>query len=686
MQHVWQSFSTHPLTPALSLTTGLLLSILGLMFAALSPSVPILWVAGLTGVVFWLLGRFLFCGVMLGLLAVGLNAPLPYAQTYEHCTFFARVTQPNYSNRYLGQNIRFDAKTIRCQQGVLPDQTLQFWDNHHQLSNVKNDVLKVSATLSPVHSRLNPYHFDYEKHLLSEGVRLSAKNLHLLESNSDFSPWSQLQYGVANAIQTHLSAQSAGIILAILTGNRSALSPEQKASLQATGTSHLLAISGLHIALVGGIIWLSSQYIWALSWRLSDWISPRHVGAVMALFAITFYAVFTGFDVPVKRAWVMFSLLTLSWLWGRGITNYSLLLAACAVMIVSPYAVVSVGFYFSFIATFVVLWCSRLPYLPLVNVLLMQACINLILLPITWWTFGTIPLSAYFVNLLVIPWLGLWVLPWAIVAVIFSSLSSVVAAPIWRLLDHTTAMLWQTIATAEQLHWTLSPESRPVLSAVVIAVSAVLLAMLTKKYWLSLGWLVILLPLPIQRDPELILADRRYTSVLIHNGTTAIVINPGRRYRHNNDAKLWQRYLQDKRLKLGAIVLENEGLSRISATNWLLSQHPDARVITLTPMYLPYAAVYCQPIEFGDLSLRVTQADHHCNASLHWLGHTMPLFADGKAKNALGKKATLNWYGKHYKAQQLGAITISRHGVDTRRHQSRLWRKAKKLDISIEPL
>lgn len=673
----------YPIWPAASLTAGLFFSLLALFYAPWLPPLGVVWIAFIALIIALFFGRFLFCGVLLGLIAVGLNSEKPYTQPFYHCQFQVQLLRPSYSTRRTGQEIRLFAEAISCDNIDLPAQTVQYWDNQKRLAAHIGKRLHVSADLYPVTSRLNLYGFDYEKYLFSQGIRLQAKKLRITASHPETRWLLRARNTVAETLQAQLSKPNAAIILALLSGNRSALSPEQKTTMQATGTSHLLAISGLHLALVGGVVWLLCQWIWALSWRLSSWLSPRQAGAIVALLAITVYALFTGFEVPVKRAWVMFSLLIMAWLLLRGVSNSSLLLAACAVMVVSPAAVISVGFYFSFIATFVVLWAVRLPVSPLTQVLLMQLVINLTLLPITWATFGVISLSAFFVNLLVIPWLGLWVLPWAIAATLVNAIAPDIAAPIWWLLEHSTTMMWQTIAFAERLPITFYPLTRPPLWAVVVAVIAVTSVLISGKKWLLTGLLVLLLPPLTTPAPAVIVADSRYTSVLIHNGKSAILINPGRRYRQHNAAQKWQRYLQQYRLQLAAIVLQNDTLTRGSSTRWLLDAFPAAKVITLQDFPLPYPASYCQGLQLKNLALHTSLSTdgQRCQATLSWYDTDFSLFTES-GDNAITTKSQLTWQGKSYNAQDLGAIILQHQNgnwsLHTLRQSTRLWRMKKR--------
>ncbi len=691
MKSLTQTFVKIP--PLATLAAGIFTSLLLLIFLAFQPSFFGVALAGFVALIAFPLQRFFIVGIALGMIAIGINTSPPYQQTFNHCQYQATISQANYSKSLQGKEVRLLAENIHCEGKKLPNQTLQFWDNQQQLKFLTTQRMTVQSELIPIHASLNPYSFDYEKFLISEGIRLQAKKLSIINKQAHNRPILQLRNAFSSTITQYLSRDNAAIILALVTGNRTALSQQQKHTLQQTGSSHILAISGLHLALVGGLAWLIGQWLWALSWRLSDKVMPIQAGAVFAFIIISLYALLTGFDLPVKRAWVMFSLLIFAWLWLKSISTNTLLIAAIVVLLTSPYSVISVGFYFSFIATFIVLWCSQLTYPPLIKVLIMQGIINLTLLPITWFVFSSIPLSSFGVNLLIIPWLGLWVLPWAIAACVLTLFSPTLAQPLWSMVDFSTSALWQSIQFFDELHWSISPTFNPSLIAVIIAVSGLIAALITGKKYLLLAFLCIFLPIRLPTNPAFVVADSRVTSALIHNGKTAIIINPGRRYRQINKAKKWQRYLQQHGISLAAIVLYDGKISHISATSWLLKQHPKAKVITLKPLFLPYNNKYCQSLALKQLTLTTQTQDKNCRATLSWFGQSIDLFPNDISENhhtALLNQSQLIWQGKNYNSKKLGAVTVildnpddsqtktekPKFSVHYERQKRRLWRKA----------
>lgn len=694
----WKSLYHHPSLPALLLLIGVFLSVLGCLWFGFLPSQGWRFVIAVVVIVALFYQRFLLLGVGLGLLAIAFNTLAPYSQSFQHCHLQAVISQADYSrlnkrdSRNSSRETRLRAKSIDCDGISLPAQTVLVYDRQAQLLPYRQHTVRLYAdTLQPLRSRLNVDSFDRERYWLGQGVRLQAKNIRITDA-ALLSPWSDstllyLRKRLADAITTALPAEQAAISLALVIGNRSALSAKQKNMLQDTGTAHLLAISGLHLSLLGGVAWLLGQALWAMSHNLSDRVMPIQAGAVAAFVAISAYAFVSGFDIPVKRAWLMFSLLIFSWLWQRALTASSLLLAAAAVLLLDPYALLSVGFYFSFIATFIVLWSLRLPYSPLGQIVAMQGLVNLTLLPVTWLAFGTLPLSAFFINLLVIPWLGLTVLPQLIVAALVALVFPELAAPLWWIVEHSIAALWQVVAFFDGLPLTIRPTFRPPLIAVISVVAAVLLAMITRRLvWLIMAaagfcaMFLAVLPLPTTTPPTLIVADERYRSVLLHNGRQAFIIDPGRRYHRSNNAAKWQRYLHKHRLQLAAIILSGDKLSTMSSTHWLSKHFPDAEIITLKPMSLPYQHHYCGSVSLENLQL-LSELKDGCQARLNWFGQNIFIadgtVADNRAQMLLSHSG-LQWNGQVYLADELGAISIQyRHGdfvLSALRHTARLWR------------
>ena len=221
---------------------------------------------------------------------------------------------------------------------------------------------------------------------------------------------------------------------ALLLGDRSGLNADAQTRLRRSGTSHLIAISGLHLALIAGLIYLALRPLLAsLPPRWRRGVQPRTIALHLTLAASLAYALLTGGAAPVLRAWLMLAAVALCWHIPVIGSRDALKLAALGVLLQNPWQLGAVGAWLSFSAVAIILYSAPLwrELRPLKQWLLLQLLITAILTPLGWALFGGISLIAPLANLILIPWLAP-VLTLAILALILP----VLAAPASWLLDH----------------------------------------------------------------------------------------------------------------------------------------------------------------------------------------------------------------------------------------------------------
>jgi competence protein ComEC len=138
-----------------------------------------------------------------------------------------------------------------------------------------------------------------------------------------------------------LTPNDAGMLNAMLFGDRSSLTQKLRVGFQRTGSFHLFVVSGMHVALLAGLVfWIARRL------RLRNWL------ATLLTLALTYaYALLTGFGVPVQRALLMTAVFLLARLLSRqrNVLN-ALGAAALAVLIWSPRALFEASFQMTFLA------------------------------------------------------------------------------------------------------------------------------------------------------------------------------------------------------------------------------------------------------------------------------------------------------------------------------------------------
>ncbi len=174
----------------------------------------------------------------------------------------------------------------------------------------------------------------------------------LTESEAVAAGWLQrVREAVAGRFRAGLPGPEGTIAAVLFTGLGTAIPPEDRAAFRDSGLSHLLAVAGLHIGIVMGLVMGAARFGLALwEWAALRW-PCKQVAAAAALTVGAGYVLMTGMHVPVLRSFAMAALVTLGVAVGRrAISMRGLALAALALMAAAPQEVLGVSFQMSFAA------------------------------------------------------------------------------------------------------------------------------------------------------------------------------------------------------------------------------------------------------------------------------------------------------------------------------------------------
>lgn len=296
-----------------------------------------------------------------------------------------------------------------------------------QLQDVgMSDRWELRVRLKPRQGFRNPGGFDYAAWLFQQGIHatgyIRAATVVPAESMRSDQWIPQLTLAVRAGLDQRLRAAlgehpQLGLIRALSLGVRDALDTADWAVFRATGTSHLVAISGLHIGLVAGLGYVVGRFAWSRFHVLSRSLAAPRAGALCGLLAASVYALLAGLGIPTRRAWIMAALVLLA-LWYRRPSSrwQGLALALLLVVLLDPLTVMSPGFWLSFVAVaiiFAVLRGNSGTGLRawLHSLVRIQLYLSLGLLPFTLLFFGQLSWVAPFANLFAVPWTSLVLVP-----------------------------------------------------------------------------------------------------------------------------------------------------------------------------------------------------------------------------------------------------------------------------------
>jgi competence protein ComEC len=353
-----------------------------------------------------------------------------------------------------------------------------------------------------------------------------------------------------------------GIVVALAIGAQDEVSTADWLLMRGTGTSHLVAISGLHIGFVAGLAgWLAGAF-----WRRSGFVGrnwplrlPAQVVAVTggAVFA-ALHAALAGFNVPAQRALWMAGVVALAFISGRNVARSAVLAWALGlVLLIDPWAVASAGFWLSFCAVAAILFAmsgrprvqdhrqhrdetgeggeasSRWSRLRdgvrrrmrstgerLRSAAHVQFAVTVALAPLTVYWFAQIPLIGPLANAFAIPWVSMLVTPAVLAGValpapldayawhVAHTLLELLAAglqrlsgPAWALWRLPQPDAWTLAAAAVGVLWCLAPRGWPL------------------RWAAPLTWLPLLIPAP-SGPPH---GSFRLTALDVGQGTSVLV-------------------------------------------------------------------------------------------------------------------------------------------------------------------
>lgn len=332
---------------------------------------------------------------------------------------------------------KFDVEQILTEEAHIPKHIALSWyaqqqtDTVSSLPNLKaGQRWRLTVRVKQPHGNANPHGFDYEAWALEHNIRATgyvrSSSVNRLLQPMVHHP----QYWIERSRETIqqrfndylIDKPYGGILKALATGDQSVIPRDQWDVLTRTGTVHLMAISGLHITLVSGLVFSFVSMLWRRNSYLLLRLPARKAAIMAGLLAALAYVLLSGFAIPAQRTfWMLFALALALWS-GRIIAPVTvLLLALFLVVLWDPWATQSASFWLSFGAIAVILWIT----VGRAGIasgwrqwLRIQWAISLGLAPLLLTLFQQVSLISPIANMIAIPVVSLLVIPLTLLSII----------------------------------------------------------------------------------------------------------------------------------------------------------------------------------------------------------------------------------------------------------------------------
>ncbi|CAP53994.1 putative DNA uptake protein [Gluconacetobacter diazotrophicus PA1 5] len=227
-----------------------------------------------------------------------------------------------------------------------------------------------------------------------------------------------------------------GVAAAVLTGSAATMPQADRDAFADAGLAHLLAVAGLHLGIVMGLVMAAARLLLACSERATLYWPCRQVAALAGLAAGIVYVVLTGAHLPALRSLTMAALVVLAILTGRrALSMRGLAVGATLLLLTGPADLLEAPLQMSLAAVMALAagfeatrpalsrlreqpdWWRR-PALHVAHLALASLLAGGATVPVVMTHFGTLQPWFVLANLLAVPLMALWILPWGVIALL----------------------------------------------------------------------------------------------------------------------------------------------------------------------------------------------------------------------------------------------------------------------------
>lgn len=428
------------------------------------------------------------------------------------------------------------------------------------------NYIRVFAKIEPASRPTTPGGFDFRRHAYFKqiggyGYVLGAPRVIQAQAESQkniFSFFENARNHISGLVNATLEPRQAGMVAALLTGERAAINPEDWQALRDSGLAHLLAISGANVDMVAVFVFFLVRLALAAFPAVALRYPIKKFAAVAAFFAALFYVLLIYPSTPTLRALLTVTIVLLAILLDRSpITLRLVCVTASLILLTQPEQLLSPSFQLSFAAVtalvavfeWVAPWLKRVHrdaalvtrlVIYLLGVCATTAIATVATAPISLYHFQSLALYGVVANVVAVPIMTFLIMPLAILC--YAMIPLGVAVPSLHVLGAMCDWILDiahAVAEMPGARWT--PPAMPLLAFLMIVLAGLVLCLAARrlKAFALVPVMAGLIILTTHEWPHaVVLADGKVVMRRLENGE---IVTNTRRYarRIQND---WVRY------------------------------------------------------------------------------------------------------------------------------------------------
>lgn len=392
---------------------------------------------------------------------------------------------------------------------------------------------QLNVRLKRPHGLANPGGFDFEKWLFQKKIRATGyvanqpDNTRLNEASCLYSVDIFREKLAQKMEQALKGEETTGMIVALVMGLQKGITSPQWNVMRSTGTSHLMAISGMHVGFVAGFMYGIVNFVWRRFPKLLLMLPAMQAAALGGFFAAMIYAAMAGFSLPTQRAVIMLFVFLLG-LFLRSVLGIwrAFTLALFIVLLWDPLSIFSVSFWLSFGAVFAILFgmSGRLQPKGLWwKYGRVQWVVTLALMPLCLLVFQQSSLISFFANLFAIPLVGFLVLPFSLLGTLFLFIYEPLATWLLFFAAKSIDFIWWILGWLGKMKFSVWEQSIPTVKILFFSMIGILLIMAPKGVPSRFLGLFCFLPLFFYHTPPIKLGEVSLTLLDVGQGLSTFV-------------------------------------------------------------------------------------------------------------------------------------------------------------------